>query len=48
MTVKELIEELQDYPQDAQVITEYYIMGEKFTREPYVDYDEETNILEIN
>lgn len=47
MTIKELIEELQDFPQDAQVICTYFILGEKKTREPYIDYDEETNVLEI-
>lgn len=48
MTIKELIEELQDYPQDAQVITTYWIVGDMHKREPILDYDEETNILEIN
>ena len=48
MTVKELIEELQDFPQDAQVITTYWIVGEMHQREPLLDYDEETNVLEID
>lgn len=48
MTVKELIEELQDYPQDAEVITTYWIVGEMHEKEPCLDYDEETNVLEID
>lgn len=48
MTVKELIEELQDYPQDAKVITTYWIVGEMHETEPCLDYDEETNVLEID
>lgn len=47
MTVKELIEELNDYPQDAQVITTYFICSEEHVSEPCFDYDEETNVLEI-
>lgn len=29
MTIKEFIEELQDFPQDAQVITSYFICSEE-------------------
>lgn len=47
MTVKELIEELNDYPQDAEVIYTSFILSEKKVREPYIDYDEDTNVLEI-
>ena len=47
MTVKELIEKLRDYPQDAQVIHTYFVFGEKKVDEPYIDYDEETNVLEV-
>ena len=47
MTVKELIEELKDYPQDAQVITTYFIEHEEKVSEPCIDYDEDTNVLEI-
>ena len=47
MTVKELIEELQDYPQDAKVITTYWVFSEMHETEPCLDYDEETNVLEV-
>lgn len=47
MTVKELIEELNDYPQDAEVIYTSFILSEGKVREPYIDYDEDTNVLEI-
>lgn len=47
MTVKKLIEELQDFRQDAQVITSYFIGSEEYVSEPCFDYDEETNVLEI-
>ena len=47
MTVKELIEELRDYPQDAKVITTYWIVGEMHETEPCLDNDEETNVLEV-
>lgn len=47
MTVQELIEILQDYPQDAQVTTDVLVYDVLKRREPIVDYDEDNNTVEI-